>query len=90
VSVIPDDWREIDPHMSNFDHEIDEGMEEGLKEPKTYSEHCAWDFHGKVWYDADEGVFKEEVWRYKEPVAVMSAPTLQELMTTVNDEWGWS
>lgn len=75
--------------MSNFDGSIDDGMEEALKEPGTYSHHDAWDFNGKVWWDAEEGVFKEEIWVYRAPQAVMSAPTLRELMNTVNDEWGW-
>ena len=90
MTVIPDDWKEIDPHMSNFDGVIEDGMEEGLKEPGTYGKHCAWDHYGKVWWDAEEGVFKEEVWNYRVPVAVMSAPTLRELMENVNNEWGWA
>lgn len=90
MTAIHPDWREIEPHMSNFDDSIDDGMEEGLKEPGTYSEHCAWDFHGKVWWDAEAGVFKEEVWQYKTPVDVLEAPTLRELMETVNEKWGWA
>jgi len=90
MTVIPDDWRLIEPKMSNFDGSIDDGLEEALKEPGTYSEHAAWDHHGKVWWDAEEGVFKEEVWQYKVPVAVLSAPTLQELRETVNEEYGWA
>src|SRR2546423_8251805 len=74
--------------MSNFDHQIDDGMEADLRGGMC-SSHAAWDFHGTVWYDPDRGRFCELVHRYRAPVGVYAAPTLKELMAEVNDEWGW-
>jgi hypothetical protein len=51
--------------------------------------HSAWNFNGQVWYDADEDMFKEEVWVYHAVAAVRSAPDLDTLMRVVNDEFGW-
>src|SRR6266487_2987010 len=75
--------------MSNFDHEIDEGMEEDLRNGMR-SEHFAWDFCGSyVWYDKEQGVFCEQVWQWNKPVATVTSDTLENLMRHVNDQFGW-
>jgi hypothetical protein len=76
--------------MSNFDGEIDEGVEEALKRGDVYTHHAAWDFNGLVWYDTEREVFIEEIWRYQMPVGTYEAPDLRELMRLTNDDWGWS
>lgn len=80
---------EIDLGMSNFDHSIDEGLEEVLKaRPKeVFGRHAAYNFNSHVWWDGNQ--FVEQVWKYHQVVDYMAAPTLQELMETVNDKWGW-
>jgi hypothetical protein len=89
---MPAHLKEISPPagMSNFDNEIDEGVEEALKAGDWYCHHAAWDFNGLVWYDAELGMFIEEIWRYKTQVGTYQAPTLRELMDLTNDDWGWS
>jgi hypothetical protein len=79
---------EIDLGMSNFDHSIDDGFEEALKEkPKAvYGRHSGWNFNGLVYFEG--GMFFEQVWRYGAPVATISAPSLLELMEIVNSEYG--
>jgi hypothetical protein len=74
--------------MSNFDHTVDPGLEDDLRAGMR-GEHSAWNFHGEVWFDPDEGVFKEEVSVYGVKRGVLSAPTLEELMRAVSDEYGW-
>lgn len=77
-----------DKVMSNFDHTVDPGMEDDLRTGMR-GQHTAWNFHGQVWYDADGGWFTEEVSVHKAVRAILSAPTLEELMREVNDEYGW-
>lgn len=77
-----------DKCISNLDNEIDPGMEEDLR-AGMHGEHSAWNFHGEVWYDPSENVFKEEVSVCREVRGTVSAPTLEELMAEVNSEYGW-
>jgi hypothetical protein len=74
--------------MSNFDHSIDDGLADDLKAGMRAS-HSAWNFNGQVWWDPDEQVFKEDVWVYHVKQVTLSAPTLEDLMRVVNDEYGW-
>lgn len=79
---------ETDRRMSNSDGQIDDGMEEDLRQGMR-SAHYAWDFCGDVWYDAERGVFFEAVMQYHVLVAIVSSPTLAGLMQAVNDRFGY-
>ena len=83
-----DSMIEIEESMSNCYHEIDEGIDEKLRaQPgKVFSRHAGWNFNGKVWFEND--AFHEEVWVYGTPRQTLSAPSLRELMTVVNNEYG--
>ena len=74
--------------MSNFDHSQDDGLEEDLRAGKRGT-HSAWNFNGQVWYDPVADVFREDVWVHHAKMATLSAPTLDDLMRVVNDEFGW-
>jgi hypothetical protein len=74
--------------MSNFDHTADEGFEDDLR-AGLRGLHSAWNFNGQVWYDPDADLFREEIWIYNSLAAERSAGTLDDLMRTVNDEFGW-
>lgn len=86
-SAVPDGWREISLGMSNYEHSIDDGLDEALRETGVYSRHAGWNFNGLVWFEG--GQFKEEVWQYHEPQEILSAHSLRDLMEVVNDKWGW-
>lgn len=75
--------------MSNFDHSIADGFEELLRARpnEVYGLHAGWEFNGRVWFDGEN--FAEQPWRYRVPQEPIKAPTLRELMTAVNDKWGW-
>ena len=75
------------PHVSNFDQSVDEGVEELLAQG-GWVPHAAMDHWGKVRRDED-GVYREEVWRYNVPVETMEAPTLSALMVVVNEKYGY-
>lgn len=73
--------------MSNFDHSVDPGTEDLLKTGKITCRHSAAGFNGNVWYQ--DGVFHEAVFRYHVFAGHRQAPTMRELMTKVNNEYGW-
>lgn len=73
--------------MTNFDHSIEPGFEEALREGK-YGNYAGWDFHGTVWFDGKQ--FCCEVWRYGSPMEVLRADTLPELMVEVSEKYGYN
>ncbi len=77
--------KEIRLGMTNYDHSIDEGFEVAIKKEACFGRHRGWDFNGRVWWD---DCFHEEVWVYGEPIEIISAETLEELMKQVNDKYG--
>lgn len=83
-----DVMEELDIGMSNCFHDIDAGFAEALlaRPAQVLGRHAGWNFNGKVWFE--NGLFHEQVWCYRQPVKEISAPTLEELMTAVNDEFG--
>lgn len=83
----PAHYTEIDLGMSNFDHSIDDGLEDALQREPVFCRHSAWEFNGQVWWDGSQ--FREQVWRYHAPIATYAEDTLRELMETVNDNHGW-
>lgn len=86
----PDDYQEVGSPagMSNFDHEVDEGIEDRLRSERVFTRYAGWDFNGRVWLDA-EGAWSCQVWVYHSPVATVRAESLEALMKAVSDEFGW-
>ena len=80
------DLPESDHGMSNLDQSIDAGLEADLKNGMI-GIHAAWNFNGRVWFE--DGMFHEDVWRYRSYSATFSAETLRDLMNTVNDQYGY-
>lgn len=80
--------REIPLGMSNFDHTIDAGLEEALRQEPgdVYGTHAAWNFNGRVWFAG--GMFHEEVWRYGGPIEVLRAETLQDVKDAACAQYG--
>jgi hypothetical protein len=74
--------------MSNFDQSIDSGLGEHLR-AGGMGTHAAWDFNGTIRWDAQEGMFTEEVFVFHASQGTRSAATLEGLMRVVNDEFGW-
>lgn len=83
---IPRGLTPTDLEMSNFDLSIDDDMGAALRAGGTMAEHCAWNFHGDVWFE--DGQFHEEVWAYGAYRETFSAETLEELMELANAEYG--
>lgn len=75
--------------MSNFEHTVEEGAEEGLRTTGMWAGHTAWEFYGHVWYEESDRLFHEVACRYHVPVGHYAAETLRDLMQVVNDAHGW-
>jgi len=86
--IVLEERKEIAPNISNFDHSIEKGCEEALREGegKVYCQHAAYNFCGYVWFENDK--FYERVMRYKATVAVFVNDSLKELMHEVNERFG--
>ena len=76
--------------MSNFDHTIDDGLPELLKENegKSYAKYYGWNFFGEVWYENKK--FTCQVWVYSVPRGEIEAETLEEIMELVRDKYGYN
>jgi len=79
-------WEDLGDRMSNFDHAVDDGTEELLRQGECYCGYAGWDFHGRVWFEA--GLFRCHVNRYREHVATISAETLADIMRQCSDRYG--
>lgn len=83
----PVGYGETELTMSNFDGQIDNGLDVALKGGQVFARHAAWDFNGRVWWDGER--FREQVWVHGSPVQTLAAESLEDLMREVNDEFGW-
>ena len=73
--------------MSNFDHQVDEGLAQALTETPIFASYSGWNFHGYVWFEDRQ--FHCEVWTYNAYRGTVSAATLEEIMEAVSDHYGY-
>jgi hypothetical protein len=84
---LPSDFVEINMEMSNFDHSIDAGFEDALKDKWVFGRHAAWNFNGSVWHENNQ--FHSEIWVYHRYQETLSADSLEELMIKTNEIYGY-
>lgn len=85
----PDNLVEHDTIMSNCFHEIESGSEEYLKLNDVYGCYAGWNFHGTVWFDKSNNIFKCQVKQYRQHVATIEGNSLSDIMKNVSDRFGW-
>lgn len=73
--------------MTNEDHSVDQDVAEKLRAGGLFAQHSAWNCVGWVWWN--DGRWHELVQVHGQARGSYSADTLEELMKTVNDEYGW-
>lgn len=73
--------------MTNFDHSIEEWADERLRAGDVYGDYPGRDFFGKVWFDGES--FQCQVWQYGSPVETIAASSLEDLMDSVSEVYGW-
>ncbi len=74
--------------MSNFDHSIDEDLEEKLKANNLYADYTGWNFHGTIYWDKQKKKFVCEVRQYHSWIDTIKADTLQGIMDEVCAKYG--
>lgn len=90
---IPDDVDNLpssDLGMTNFDHSIDDGLEEALtSSPNNMTAgYSGWNFYGLVWYDDKSKLFICRIKRYRCISGYLGAETLRDLMDEVCCNYG--
>ena len=75
------------PDMSNFDGHIPDGLADYVKSGGQGAKHYGWNFCGDLYYR--DGKYVEEVFRYHELVATITADNLEALRVEVNEQFGW-
>lgn len=89
VSRLPDSFTEYegDGIMSNYDGLIDENTASEIKGRELFSRYAGWNFNGKVWWGNNQ--WNCEVWQYHSHMETVSKDTLEEIMQTVCDKYGY-
>ena len=85
---ILEEAEQLELGMSNCDHSIDDGLAEALRVDNVYAQYSGWDFCGYVWAEGDH--FICQVWRHHSPLEEITEDTLQEIMETVSDKYGYN
>jgi len=75
--------------MSNFDHTIDHDIAKELKRKKAYAAYSGWNFCGYVWWDRKKKKWACEIWVYNVPQEVIYEDSLDYVMETVSDKYGY-
>lgn len=86
MKTLPEGLIDLGCHMSNFDHEFDSGKLDKVKAGGHSCGYAGWNFWGDVWYEDD--LFHCQVKQYHRHIDTITAPTPDELMTAVSDEYG--
>ena len=74
--------------MSNFDGRIDRTLAERLRYEKVVLSYAARAFHGEVWWDRAAAQYRCLIRVYGVRKAVISSPTLEEIMRLASDRYG--
>lgn len=78
---------ELDTVMSNLFREIDQAVAANLIHlPNTYALYTGWNFCGKIWWF--DGSYHCQVFVYGSHKNIVSG-TLEEIMKTVSDQYGY-
>ena len=88
TSQIPEHLEEIGDVYSNCDHVLDESVAARVAKGEGVGAHTAWNFFGSVWFDQESATFLEEVWRYKNPVALLKGETIKDVIEQANEKYG--
>ena len=80
-------WPKVDDSALYDCNSAPPEISDRLKSEDVLYSHNGYNWAGRVWYDKEESLFKEEVWQYKVPVEVVCAATLNKLIEKVNRKY---
>ena len=75
--------------MSNFDHAIDQEVAQELLAGDCRAEYTGWNFFGNVWYEPGPKKYCCEVMQYHATMETVECDTLEDIMRTVSEKYGW-
>ena len=86
---IPEKFQEFDGDdiMLNFDRAVVEETAIAIKGEELFSRYAGWNFNGMVWWQDEK--WHCEVWQYRSYMETVSEDTLDEIMITVSDKYGY-
>lgn len=87
MKTLPENLESVGVVMSNYDYIVKPDAEERLKEGDIFGEYTAWNFWAAVWFDDPD--FQCAVKQYKKHVSTFTASTLEEVMETASERYGW-
>lgn len=89
IKLLPEGFVEYDGDelMSNFNHRIEKETAEAIKGKKLFSRYAGWNFNGLVWWQDDQ--WHCAVFCYGAYIETASENTLEEIMKTVSDKFGY-
>ena len=73
--------------MSNFDREINKEKETELKKGGNWGSYSGENFVAYFWFNNNK--FECEIWRYHTLTDIIIMDTLEEIMETVSNKYGW-
>jgi hypothetical protein len=85
MAECPMDAQDSKHSMSNFDHEIDDGLEADLRAGMK-SGYAAMNFYGRLWFR--DGKFHCQVMQHYKHTTTISADTLQQIMDEACERFG--
>lgn len=84
---IPVGYTEYDELMSNIDGNINKDVADVLKTEPYFGQYSGWNFCGYVWFQ--DGKWHCEVWCHKFYNETISEETLEGIMKSVSNSYGW-
>lgn len=77
-----------EPVYSDFDHIIDMDIVKLLQDNPNgiHAQHAAWNFCGYIWFDGEN--FIEEIWQYRQLIETRANEDINELISSINAEYG--
>ena len=76
-----------DKSISNFDHLIDDGLEQDLRDG-MYARYFGWNFCGDLYFKDDR--FYCDVYVYHVMQETISVNKLKDIIAAVSDKYGWN
>lgn len=90
LKIIPDHYQHITRDVAtNYDHTINHEVADELMNGNYWAQYSGWDFCGYVWYDKEEKKWCCEVWTYHVHRETVEADTLEAIMKTVSESYGY-
>lgn len=80
-------WPEL--ILGNFSGRINYQVAEQIKNRARFSEFSAWGVSGKIWWNEKSKQWCSEVWKKATLLDCLSAQAIEDLVFTIEKQYGW-